>query len=865
MIGRTISHYEILDKIGEGGMGIVYRAHDTKLNRTVALKFLPQTVALSETDRKRFIHEAQAASVLDHPNICTIFEFNETSDGLLFIAMPAYEGTPLNKRIDQGPHSIDEAIDIAIKIADGLQAAHEKGIVHRDIKSSNIFITQKGQVKVLDFGLARGVGMTQVTKTGMTMGTVPYMSPEQARGEKVDHRTDIWSLGVILYEMITGRMPFRGDYNEAIVYQILNEEPETVTSLRSNVPMELEHLIQRAMEKNPKDRFQSALDLSIELKRVRRDASKETKERKKEGREDVAEIIPVRKGKRFQPRFILIVSGLIVLFLISLFLFYSPSPVRVIDTQPIIDYTPVTFSENIGWHSGFDISPDGEYVAYIERFERVMVKKLNAGEPFELFRGNVTSLRWSPNSRELYVSVSEAVYEERRLEMYGYIITLVGDYRRRLPWCDSPSWSPDGKRIACFGYQNIKFIDVTTGETNFIGPIEEMIMRSVTGIDWSSKERLVFISDNIIWTIDEDGTQLTKILEDDHIIAPPRWSSDGDAIYYLRRAGATGDLFKIDISPSTGTAVGSPQLVFRVLQATGPFSIDHANNRLLYLRKQEYSNLFLLTLEEINEDEPYKIHQLTRGMYNIGSPRFSPDGQQIAFHRGDHRHINIFTISKTGDNLKQITFFDSQNKHPVWSPDGREIAFISNQTDSPLVWKFDISAGVSRNYENTNTDILQYGTLSWSPYSDIIYRNRRGQFTVLEPVTGNIREIFDQDSFIPTIWKEHKVSHDQKFMATRGLWIIDLETSPEKLHNLSEDVRMRPLQWSEDNQWIYGVQSDKFIKYNITTGEIKDISTLSNDSYELFHATPDGRNIIAVIYESQYDLWLIENFDPTVR
>lgn len=223
MVGHTISHYKILEKLGEGGMGVVYKAHDTKLDRDVAIKFLSASHAATEQDKTRFIHEARAASALEHSNICTIYEIDETPESQMFLVMPAYEGIPLNKKIDDKPLAVNEAINIAIQIADGLQAAHEKGIVHRDIKSSNIFITNKGQVKVMDFGLARSAGMTQVTRTGITHGTVPFVSPEQARGEKVDHQTDIWSLGVVLYEMIAGRMPFRGSYSEAIIYQILNK------------------------------------------------------------------------------------------------------------------------------------------------------------------------------------------------------------------------------------------------------------------------------------------------------------------------------------------------------------------------------------------------------------------------------------------------------------------------------------------------------------------------------------------------------------------------------------------------------------------------------------------------------------------
>jgi serine/threonine protein kinase len=266
MIGTTISHYKILEKLGSGGMGDVYKAEDTKLQRIVALKFLPPELTRDERAQKRFVHEARTASALDHPNIGTIYEIGE-SDGNFFIAMAYYEGATLKDKIESGKDGLDiaEAVDITIRITRGLAAAHKKDIIHRDIKPANILMTGAGEVKLIDFGLAKLKDHTMLTKTGTTMGTIAYMSPEQFTGGVVDHRSDIWSLGVLLYEMLTGEQPFKGDYEQAIVYSILNEQPEFITKIRKDVPVQIERILEKAMARNPAKRFQSMEEMLNEL------------------------------------------------------------------------------------------------------------------------------------------------------------------------------------------------------------------------------------------------------------------------------------------------------------------------------------------------------------------------------------------------------------------------------------------------------------------------------------------------------------------------------------------------------------------------------------------------------------------------
>ncbi|MDH4220450.1 MAG: FlgO family outer membrane protein [Candidatus Aminicenantes bacterium] len=268
VIGSTIAgKYKILDELGRGGMGVVYKAEDTKLHRIVALKFLPPEMERDPQTRKRFIREAQAVAALDHPNICTVYEVEE-AEGKTYIAMAYVEGQSLKQRIVSGLFSIEETLEIAIQVADGLKEAHKQGIVHRDIKISNIMLDKRSQAKVMDFGLAKVGWGEQVTREGIAVGTVAYMSPEQAKGEEVDHRSDIWSFGVVLYKMLTAELPFKGENEQSLMYAIINREPVPLSKCRADIPREIENVILTALAKNPNDRYQSFEDLLGDLRAI---------------------------------------------------------------------------------------------------------------------------------------------------------------------------------------------------------------------------------------------------------------------------------------------------------------------------------------------------------------------------------------------------------------------------------------------------------------------------------------------------------------------------------------------------------------------------------------------------------------------
>ncbi len=270
LIGRTVSHYRIVERLGGGGMGIVYRAQDTRLDRSVALKFLPIEWCQDSLFRERFTREARAASTLDHPHICTVFDIDETPEGQLFIAMAFCPGETLKERIVRGPMPIDEAIGIA-QIGEALGAAHAGGTIHRDIKPANILITDRDQVKVVDFGLAKLAGEAAVTRQGSVIGTPAYMSPEQATGDETDGRSDLWALGTILYEMVTGRRAFTADHEQAILLAITTSDPTPIDNLRPEVPLEVQRIIRRCLKRKPHERYQRASELVADLKRFRGD------------------------------------------------------------------------------------------------------------------------------------------------------------------------------------------------------------------------------------------------------------------------------------------------------------------------------------------------------------------------------------------------------------------------------------------------------------------------------------------------------------------------------------------------------------------------------------------------------------------
>ncbi|HKJ67512.1 MAG TPA: serine/threonine-protein kinase, partial [bacterium] len=378
MIGQTISHYKVTQKLGGGGMGIVYKAEDTHLHRPVALKFLPPELTRDEKAKQRFIQEARAASSLDHPNICTIYEINEDEAGHSFISMAYYEGLTLKQKLEDGPLPVAEAREILTNIARGLSKAHENGIIHRDIKPANIFITNDGMVKILDFGIAKLAGQSQLTRTGSTIGTMVYMSPEQIQGKPVDQRTDLWSLGVISYEMLAGWPPYQGEYEQALMYAILTESPDPIREMNTEVSPLLVDIIRKCLAKNPEERYTSVTAL---LKDLQREAP---------GTESTSTPItsqsPVRRTVRRHTRTVLL-SGVLAVILVLAMLAYrqntgsSQPPDRL--AVAVTDFENTTGENELEGLSGLFITAleQSRNLSVLTRSRMFDLMKQMGGEP----------------------------------------------------------------------------------------------------------------------------------------------------------------------------------------------------------------------------------------------------------------------------------------------------------------------------------------------------------------------------------------------------------------------------------------------------------------------------------------------------
>lgn len=877
MISKNVLQYQILEKLGKGGMGVVYKAFDTKLKRTVALKFLPENLAINEKDQIRFLREAQAASAINHPNVCTIYDLKDF-EGEQFIVMEYVKGRtlreivgteyiskeikPVKKASDSPlPLQIEVVVDFAVQIAKALRAAHEKGIVHRDIKSENIMVTPERQIKVMDFGLAIVKGTSRLTQSASTVGTIAYMSPEQIEGKKIDHRSDIFSFGVVFYEMLTGRLPFMGDNQAAIVHAILHNEPKALAE-DNHIPVQIKNCLFRALEKDVEKRYQTIGEMLYDLRRLQQDKSI---------RLSHINVIKREKSEKFHRSFkkmwLPITTFLFLIFLIFIFFLiqnkeshvpfqiipltsgggkaegakFSPDGSQIvyycqkndqnnsdiyiqqIGTNQVLQLTSTPLSET--WPAW---SPDGKYIAFCrsssdsEEQGIYLVSSLGGTET-KLSSKNSMQLNWSPDGRLLAFSNFETgalflLDVESRQEKQ---ITFPKVFNLGF-WIDqSASFSPDGKHIAFARFESyatccIYIIPTRGGEPKKITFDNE----SIYGLAWSSnRNRIIYSSNRAVgrklWSIKPSGKDLKPVISSGHESYHPAVSKDGKHLLYSEFFGGKHDIGRITI-PNQNTVFPQEIIAFQGYDCWPDISPD-GNYLTFVCERSGYSEVWKCDINGEN------LQQITTLENYSGRPRWSPDGQHICFDSRPDGNSDIFVVSANGGLPQQLTKDSLDQVLPNWSRDGEWIYYsVSNKGDNQI---FRIpSHGGTPQQITTNGGLMAFDGMD-------------GESILVQKLDNPVIYRVSLDGSQESLMFEYGNDYRRWVPVQNGIYYFS--------YNEDEHV------------WIINF-------FSFLTRDVKKIASIEN----LYHVSapvisPDGLSVYFhyVKEHMQADIYLVENFE----
>jgi serine/threonine protein kinase len=878
LIGQTISHYKITEKLGGGGMGVVYLAEDTRLERSVAIKFLPP--AYFEDDRAvtRFRREAKAAAALNHPHICTVYDIGE-ADGQPYLVMEHLEGETLKHRLVNGPLPTGEALKLAVQIADALQEAHQKGIIHRDIKPANIFVTERGDAKVLDFGLAKQLGKraedeedlsTKLTRAGSTLGTLNYMSPEQVKGQVLDPRTDIFSVGVVLYEMLTGLNPFRRDAYGETASCILKEDPPPLSHYVDDVPEALQHILRKMLAKDPKRRAQTMHEVQNDLEQLLEES----------GRTGIAS---AERSSSWLP--LAAVVLLIVVTVASAYWFLSSSttdlPLAALEAVPLTSYP--------GLEKQPTFSPDGNQIAFVWDGEKrdnvdIYLKTVGPGQPVRLTTDPISdfSPSWSPNGLQIAFLRSRG---GDRAELI--LVPPTGGTERKVAELSitrvlpTLAWSPDSKYLA------------------FPEQIGDMASPGIILLSLETGEK----------------NALTSPTESAAFQGRPVFSADGQTVFFVRSLGRTGlssvavtggepktisqigDIGSMALAPSGEELIVERRELLRVPISGGPtrrivgleghdLAISRQGKRLAVAQQSSTANIWKLDLRSEKGEQPVPFIVSTKSDSN---PSVSRDGEKIVFTSHRSGPGQVWSCNSDGSNLLQLSTAEGCGS-PRWSTDGKWIAF-------DLYWEeegaYDIhvtnaASGAVRQItaSKSSDDVLP----SFSNDGQFIYfsSDRSGEFQVWKipfgsgQNTGDLKavQVTQNGGFRPIESFDGRYLYFFQNRADRKIWRVSVEGGEETL--VSESIDTTWPSWDIGQDGIYFIDRQEISHfyrthqalftvgmkwtvrfYSFDDQNIVDVGEIQHrpSAGPALGVAPDGSWLLSSLNDrEESDLVMVENF-----
>jgi eukaryotic-like serine/threonine-protein kinase len=875
--GARLGPYEIISLLGSGGMGEVYRARDSRLGRDVAIKVLPAALAADPDRLQRLEREARAAAALNHPNIVTVYAV-ERSDGILFLTMELIEGQSLDHAIAKGGLRLDELLKIAIPLTDAIAAAHSKGITHRDLKPANIMIgsgDHDGRVKVLDFGLAKldessalAAGATTITTEDRVVGTAAYMSPEQAAGRPIDARSDLFSLGVILYEMATGQRPFKGDTNVTVLSSILKDTPPTVTDINRALPSELSRIIKHCMVKDPARRYQTAADLRNELAELKEDLNS--------GALAASGMVkaPAAAPARWPLR-VLVGAGIVVgVAGAAAFRWWSPHatadrPLAGADraftqltTQPGLEEFPSLspdgkwivydgnqagnadiYLQSVGGHNSINLtkdspeddiqpafSPDGESIAFrSDRAGGGIFVMGRTGESVRRVTDSGYSPAWSPDGMRLvFATALPHPFNASPSELWA--VMLATGEKRRLSNVDGvqPNWSPHGQRI----------------------------------VYWTALEKGTRRGQRDIWTVPADGGQPTPLTSDAALDWCPVWSPDGRFVYFSSDRGGSMNLWRIPLDEDTGRVLGPPEALTTPSPDSRHLSISADGRLVAYASFGETASIQKVSFDSAAATVTGTPDTVVGGSRYLSHVDVAPDGRWLAYYsRG--RQFNIWISRSDGTGERQLTNEQAYDRNPRFSPDGQWIAFMSNRSGKNQSWLVRPDGSGLRQATDAANGAGSHNP--WSPDGSQLIcpddiTDQMYVFDPRKPWKGQLPQVLsgttdDGSGFIPMSWSPDGTRLLGDAGSQEHEQVLAYTFSTKRFTRLS-DVGTSWAWLNDSRRLLYTHHGELFLLDSVSKSS-QALLSVAPDDFDGVALSSDNRTIYYSRATRQGDIWLM--------